>query len=661
MTRATPTAAHSHKEDKLRTAIAMANIPTLLMVLVQLTGNLLWLENPYRPTRNTGIDDNDTGGLLKRIQAEIREAAYHSIRAWRAGRPVALPVPSEDLLVRMLSVSMGEPIPDEYGLLIAAELGIDSGSPTTREKEDGAKPPARFNVIIIGAGVSGLCAAIKLHQVGISYTIIERNETVGGTWLENHYPGAGVDTPNHLYSFSFAQHDWSHYFSFRDELHAYLERIATEFAIRPHIRLQTEVVKAAYDESSQGWTVEVRGSGRTRETLRANVVISAVGAFNPPKIPNIKGWETFEGPCFHTARWPEGLDLKGKKVAIIGNGASAMQVVPAIADTVSHLSVFQRSPQWAAPFEKLHAPVPDPVRWLLREVPLYQAWYRLRLGWTFNDKVHASLQKDPSWTKQDRSINRTNEAHRQFFTRYIKSELGDRQDLLAKSLPKYPPFGKRMLLDNGWFRTLTKEHVDLVMDPIAEVRSDHVVTRSGTEYDADLIILATGFDVVRFLAPMEIRGRSGTTLQEEWDDDDARAYLGLAVPGFPNFFCLFGPNTGTAHGGSYVFIAECQMQYIMTLLKQMFAAGIGSVECRREVHAEYNERVDAANNAMIWTHPGMETYYRNSRGRVVYTNPWRIVDYWHMTRHAELNDYVLEPTKEEAHGAASDLPRFTAY
>ncbi|MEN3279364.1 MAG: 4-hydroxyacetophenone monooxygenase [Solirubrobacteraceae bacterium] len=628
---------------ELREALEVANVPTLLPVLVQLTGDRRWLGERYRPLRNRGLGDNPTGGLPDEVQREVREAALEAIEAWRDGQPPALPEPGEELLVEMLGVAMGEPVPAEYGPMLAAELRVGLG--------DGEAPPQRlavpdgFNVLIVGAGVSGLATAIRMQEAGIPYAVVEKHDTVGGTWLENRYPGCGVDTPSALYSFSFAQHDWSRHFALRDELHAYLEAVADDADVRERIRFGTEVLAAAYDEAAQGWAVTVRRPDGSTGTLRASVVISAVGAFNKPKWSDLPGLSSFTGPVAHTARWPSDLELAGRRVAVIGSGASAMQLVPAIAGEVESLTVFQRSPGWAAPFEQLHVEVPEPLRLLAREVPLYRVWYRLRAGWTFNDRVHEALQKDPSWPHPERSVNAINDAHRRFFTRYIEAELGDRTDLIEKVLPDSPPYGKRILLDNGWYRSLTRENVELVTDPIAEVRPDRIVTSAGAEHEVDVIVCATGFDVVRFLAPMDVRGRSGRTLRATWDDDDSRAYLGLAVPDFPNLFMVYGPNTQAGHGGSLIGTAEAQLHYVMDLLAQMLRGGIGAVECRPEVYEDYNRRVDEAHERMVWTHPGMATYYRNSRGRVVVNTPWRVVDFWRMTRAADLGDYLVEPCR----------------
>jgi 4-hydroxyacetophenone monooxygenase len=608
-------------------AVASANIPALIPTLAMLTGDEKWLSPPYAPGRQKGLDDNHDGGLPLQVQAEIRAAAAAAIDAG----VVRLPRPTHEQLVRMLSAAMGEDVPAEYGPMIAEELGL--GDPPRAPE----RVPEGFRAIVVGAGISGLATSIRLAEAGIPHVVLERNATVGGTWLENHYPGAGVDTPSALYSFSFAQRDWSMYFALRDELHAYLERLADDFGVRERIRFGCEVLGAAYDEGAQEWAVRTPG-----ETLRANVVITAVGGFNKPKWPAIEGLQEFEGAVVHTARWPDDLSLAGKRVGVIGNGASAMQLVPAICGEAAHVTVFQRSPQWAAPFDQFHEPVPEGERWLMRNVGLYRTWYRLRSGWTFNDKVHPALQKDPEWEHPERSVNKINDGHREFFTRYIESQLGDRPDLVAKVLPDYPPFGKRILLDNGWYAALKRDDVTLITDPVTAVTADAV---NGVELD--VLVCATGFDVVRFLAPMDIRGRGGAVLREVWDDEDARAYLGTTVPGFPNLLMVYGPNTQAGHGGSLIGSAEAQLHYILDLLERMLAAGAGAIEVRRDVYEAYNRRVDAAHERMVWTHPAMETYYRNSRGRVVVTTPFRVVDYWHMTREADLDDYVVEAAVRE--------------
>jgi 4-hydroxyacetophenone monooxygenase len=632
-------AAERGTEARIAEAIAIANVPTLLMLLVQLTGDKRWIREPYKVHRQRGLGDNDSGGMPPERQAEVREAALEAILRWRAGWPVALPEPSDELLVEMLAWAMDDRVGPEYGPMVAALIGVRAVDP------EELRAPEGFRALIIGAGASGLCAAIQFRRAGIPFTIVEKAETVGGVWWENQYPGAGVDTPNHLYSYSFFPYDWTQYFVLQDELHAYMSQVADSFDLRRHIQFRTEVRSCTWREDAQAWDVRVRDAAGRERIERASVVVSAVGIFNPARLPDIPGLETFAGPAFHTARWRKDVELDGKRVAIVGTGASSMQTAPEIADRVAELTIFQQSPQWAAPFDQFRKEVPEPLRFLFREVPLYRMWYRLRLGWTFNDRLHSALQKDPGWDHPERSLNAINDAHREYFTRYVVSELGERaEELLPKVLPTYPPYGKRMLMDNGWFRMLRKRHVRLVTEKIREVTPHGVVTADGVEYGADVLVLATGFDVLRFVNTYDVTGRGGRSLREAWADTDCRAYLGMAVPGFPNFFTLYGPNTQPGHGGSLIFVVEQQIHYLVDLFRQMAQRRIAVVECRRDVHDAYNARIDAAHEKMVWTHPGMETYYRNDRGRVTVNYPWRNVDLFAATRSANLADYVIAPS-----------------
>ncbi len=627
----------------LAAAIRTANVPTLACILVQLTGDHRWIEGDYIPSRTRGLEDNDDGGLPEAIQQEIKAAALDALTAWFNGRPLAMPNPSDDLLLEMMSVTLGENIPAEYAPIIRHELRLSS------QPEGLAGPPPGFSALIIGAGISGLCAAVQFTAANIPYTIVERRDDLGGVWFDNRYPGAACDVPSHLYSFSFAPYAWSRYFAGSREIHQYLEHVADEFDIRRHIRFGVEVIEARFDEASGTWQADVQTKAGARETLHANIVISGVGAFNKPRIPDVPGLDRFKGPSVHTARYPDaGLDLTGRNVVLVGNGASAMQVAPAIVDEVGSLTIVQRTPQWVAPFPKFKQPIPSPLQDLLQQVPLYRLWYRLRLSWAFNDKLYDALQQDPAWQGEGRSINAINDAHRRQLTAYIQSELGDRPELLPEVLPDYPPFGKRMLLDNGWFRALTRDHVDHVNGAVVEVRPDSVVTSDGVERKADVIIWATGFDVVNLLAPMKITGIGGRDIHEDWDGDDARAYLGTVVPGYPNLFCLYGPNTQFGHGGSLITVLERQMHYVMSLLEQMFARGIATVDVRQDVHDAYNAEVDSIHSRMIWTYPGVENYCQNSKGRIVVNNPFRIIDVWGMTETAKLSDYTCTPVVADA-------------
>ncbi|BBB14379.1 flavin-containing monooxygenase [Sphingopyxis sp. FD7] len=626
--------------ETLPSAVAVANIPTLSCTLVHLTGDPRWIRPPYSFGRMRGMDDNETGDLTSAQQEEVRVAAIAAIGAWLAGSPPALPEPGDDLLLEMMSATLGEEIPAAYVPMIRHELCLAPPSTAHHATPSCATDvPEGFNALIIGAGISGICAAVEFAKAGVPYTIVERAENVGGVWLENRYPGAACDVPSHLYSFSFAPGRWSRHFADSREIHSYLEDVARTWGVHDHVRFGHEAIEANWDESERSWRTDVVDSQGDRKTLSSRILVSGVGAFNKPRLPEVPGLARFQGPSVHTARYPdEGLDLGGKRVVLVGNGASAMQVAPAIADEVASLTVIQRSPQWAAPFTKFQQSIPEPLRDLLDAVPLYRLWYRLRLSWAFNDKLYDALQHDPDWGN-DRSINAINDAHRRQLTDYILSELGPRDDLADAVLPSFPPFAKRMLLDNGWFRTLARSHVNLVNSTVTEVHEDGLVTADGQHHCADVIIWATGFDVVNLLAPLRVRGLGGRLLHDEWQGDDARAYLGAVVPGFPNFFCLYGPNTQFGHGGSLITILERQTHYLMSLLARMFTENCGVVEIRRDVYDRYNQAVDETHARMIWQVSGVQSYFLNSKGRNVVNNPFRIIDFWEMTERADLSEY----------------------
>lgn len=622
-------------DRRLAEGIGRANIPALLPMLVQLTGDPRWLRAPYRPRRARGVDENDSGGLPRDIQDEIRSAALAAVLAYRRGAAVALPSPSPELCVEMLACAMAEPIPANYAPLILAHL------PDAAKLPDAPLAlPAGFRVTIIGAGISGIGLAVHLQHAGVAFEILERGDDIGGVWRENDYPGAGVDTPNHIYGFAFAPNDWSMHYVLRDEIKTYLDGVVERYGLRASIHFGTHVEAADYDADASMWRIAAVGADGTRATLRCNVLISGVGAFSTPKRPDIPGLERFAGDCVHTAEWPRGLSTAGRRVAMIGNGASAMQVGPEIHRHVESLTIFQREPQWIAPTDQFRKPIPASLRLLMREVPYYRAWYRMRLAWTYGDRLHPTLQRDPDWAYPERALNATNDTHRAFFTNYLETELAGRPDLIEKSTPRYPPYGKRMLMDNGWYRMLRDDRVTLVTEPVAEVRADGVVTASGAEYPADMLILATGFEM-RWLTSYTLVGRSGRSIREEWNDIDARAYLGTTIPDFPNFMCLYGPNLQLGHGGSWVEIVEMQINYVMDMLRLMADRSIKEFDCRREVFDAYDEEIVAAQDRMIWSHPGMSTYYRNRNGRVIVNSPLRMTDLYNRLLRVDPADYKM--------------------
>lgn len=621
--------------ETLSVALNDANIPTLVGVLAHLTGDDKWLAEPYRPRRAKGPDDNDDGGLSPDTQDEIRAAISHLVAEPDAGNLAPKEV-SPSRVTQILSAVLGEEVPEEYGGVLCEELGVQSRTVTLTDPGIDSD----FSVGVIGAGMSGIAAGISLQESGITFDILEKNSAVGGTWLENTYPGCGVDTPSSLYSYSFAPNDnWSQYFAQRDEVESYFQQIADDHGINRYIRFGCEVVSATYNNARPGWTVVVQDSKGQRHERTYSALISAVGQVNRASIPAIEGSETFRGATVHTAAWDASVDVTGKSVAVIGTGASAMQLVPAIAGQAGRITIFQRSKQWALPHPNYTRYVKDGVKVLNKAVPFYARWYRLRAFWNFGDRLHKSLQIDPSWPHGDRSINAANERHREFLTNYIKEQLGERADLLEKTVPAYPPYLKRPLIDNGWYQTIKRDDVELVTSNIERITPDAVVDKNGNEYPTDILVFATGFKILQFLAPMEIVGRSGVSIRQTWGPDDARAYLGVTVPDFPNLFILNGPNTFAGHGGSAILATEFQLRYILQCIERLASGKAKAIEVRKEAFESYNAELDAALDKMIWSHRGATNYFRNDAGRIVVNSPWKYVDYWRRTLKYDPDDY----------------------
>jgi 4-hydroxyacetophenone monooxygenase len=631
-------------DAELQRAVEEGNLPLLLLVLSLLRGEKRWLEPPYRPTRAIALDDNDSGGFAEEQQEEIRDAVLNALRDLRDGRIEVPPPPDDDELVRMVSISLGEEVPTEYGRPMAEEAGF---VPRENAGWHEGRPAAadEMSVLVIGAGPSGIAVGTMLRALGIEHTIVDRNSTAGGVWWENDYPGAGVDTPTHMYSLSFSPNrSWGRYYAKQPEILGYLQRVAAEQGVNDRIAFETEVERLDWDEERGIWVAHARTAGGDRRTYEARVVISCAGIIGRPSIPEIEGMEKFRGAIFHSARWDHSVDLKGKRVAVIGTGATAMQIVPAIADAAERVLVFQRSPQWVVPNGNYLRSVSDGVRLLMEQVPYYASLYRTRLIWQFQDKLLATLRRDPDWEHPERSVNAVNDRHREYFLRHLESELEGRPDLLEKVIPTYPPYGKRILMDNGWYKTLRRPDVELVPEHVVGFDEEDVLSGDGVSHPVDVVVLATGFHSTRLLWPMQVHGRGGTDLHKQWGDEDASAYLGVAVPNFPNLFLIGGPHTFTGHGGSAIYMAESAIAYVSRLLIAMVEKGIESLEVKAEVTEDYNRRIDAEHEQLIWTHPGMTTWYRNRHGRIVSMTPWRGVDYWEMTREPQLDEYLLHPS-----------------
>ncbi|HWE66474.1 MAG TPA: NAD(P)/FAD-dependent oxidoreductase [Acidimicrobiales bacterium] len=620
-------------------ALAAAEVHPLLCAVAQLTGDLSLLRPEFAPDQLQLLLPGR--GLGPEQEAAARAAAAAALADHAgSGAPVRPLTPEELGLV--FDFLVGAASTPQWSEFLSEELALDGGdrrAPTWHLSE--VRPEESLRCAIVGAGVSGLAMAHRLRQAGAEVTIFEKNEDVGGTWLENVYPGCRVDVPNQLYSFSFAQTDeWAGRFSAQPDLLAYVRRVADDLALRPLIAFGTEVTEARFDDEARQWRVEVRRPDGSTTCSNFDVLISAVGQLNRPSFPAIEGRDEFAGPSFHSAAWDHRVPLAGQRVAVIGTGASAAQFVPTVADQADHVDLYQRTPPWMLPTENYRDPFPPDYHTLLARLPTYGRWDRLWQFWLMHEGLLPTARVDPAWGDMRHSVSAANEFVRAMLVDVLRAQVPE-PALFEKIEPHFPPFSKRALRDDGiWAATLRRPHVEVITEKIERITAEGIRTEDGAEHPADVLIYGTGFSASRFLTPMRLFGRGGVELNQQWDGD-ARAYLGMAVPGFPNFFMLYGPNTNLVVNGSIIVIVECQVRYIVEALGQLLAGGQRVMACRSDVHDDYNIEIDAGNQQMAWGVAEVPSWYRNAKGRVTQNWPFGLLDYWQRTRRPDLDDYEL--------------------
>ena len=496
--------------------------------------------------------------------------------------------------------------------------------------------PERVRVLVVGAGFAGLGAAIKLDEHGFSdFLVVDKGATVGGTWRDNTYPGAACDVPSQLYSFSFAPNpEWSRSFSPQPEIHAYLERTAREAGVLDRFRFGVTVEDLVFDEDDQLWTVATDAG-----TVVADVVITGSGGLSEPKLPEIDGIESFQGEVFHSARWNHDYDLAGKRVAVIGTGASSIQIVPEVAEQVAHLDVYQRTAPWVMPRNDREYTRVEKLGF--RYLPFFQKAYRTGIYWgrecfvpgfTINPKLAAPAQK-MALANIERGIKDP--------------------ELRAKVTPDFQIGCKRILISNSYYPALDKDHVDLVTDGIAEITPSGIVTKDGTVREVDAIIVATGFYTTEQPIAKHIKGRDGRTLADAWRTDGMSAYKGTTISGFPNLFQIVGPNTGLGHS-SMVFIIESQIAYILSALQKMGERGIAAVEPRLDSQRTWNKDLQHRMQRTVWNSGGCASWYIDANGKNTTIWPDFTFNFWRQTREFDPAAYTLAPVRSGA-GAAPAL------
>jgi cation diffusion facilitator CzcD-associated flavoprotein CzcO len=489
-----------------------------------------------------------------------------------------------------------------------------------------------YRVAVIGAGFGGIGMAIALKRAGIEdFVILDRADDLGGTWRDNSYPGLTCDIPSQLYSFSFRPWRWSRRFPARDEILAYLHALVAEHGLRPRLRLGHGADAAAFDEARSLWTLTLDDGS----TLEAAAVVCAVGQLGRPILPDIPGRDEFAGPSWHSARWNHDVDLAGRRVAVIGTGASAIQFVPEIAKTAAHVDVYQRTPPYVLP--KADRPYRDGELNLFDRLPAVRKAERLRI-FLYGELLTTGFVLSPKVLALPMAMWR----------RQLRTAIAD-PELRARCVPDYVMGCKRVVFSNDWYPALARPDVDLVTDPIERIVPDGVVTAGGAARPADVIVYATGFAATQFLMPIQVTGRGGGLLHEAWRDG-AHAYLGVTVAGFPNFFMLYGPNTNLG-GNSIIYMLEGQIGYVLGALRALQAQNLAWLDVRPDVQDTFNAWVQTASRTSVWE-TGCHNWYTTGSGRNVNNWPDHTFMYRYRVRRFDLAAYRVMPQQLARPGAA---------
>lgn len=557
-----------------------------------------------------------------------------------SGKPPVAPPTKEEAaeLMEMFTGKKQSPIAVDYGY---EELAYED---VPRDAHWHSKPDPSilddFTVTIVGAGLSAIAAAIQLDRLGIKWQIIERHADLGGTWLINNYPEARVDVSTFLYQFKFEDnYPWESYYAPRDELQKYANYIVEKYGLRDRMSFNTKLTSATWLESERKWKITLEKAGGEQEELKSNAIISASGLFNTPKLPDIPGIGKYTGKMFHTTAWDHGFDYSGKKVALIGTGSTGLQLARGVALKAGHLTVFQRTASWVTPVKGYRSKISDAKRWLLDNMPGYNNWY-IYLNYYAELQMQDFQEIDSSWVAAGGRVNKKNTLFAESLKKQIRAKVGDRDDLYEKLVPAAVPMARRLVIDNDWYETVLRDNVTLETTGIEEITEKGIRTKDGVEHEFDLIVLSAGFDVSRYLLPAEYVGVDGITLGDLWDKDGARAFKGLALPGFPNFFMMYGPN-GQARIGSFHSWAENFSRYIGGLLVHTLEQGGDALVVSRKAYDDYNSKMDEAMKGLLWETETGTGYYVNKHGRSGVNMPWGVHEYYSMIKDIDPENYEI--------------------
>jgi 4-hydroxyacetophenone monooxygenase len=629
-------------DEEIEDAVNYADPMVLRGLLYQLTGDEEVRATKAAPLGAAGAYSAGGGIMVvaeEKDVALLRARAAAFLKSYRDTGAGEIGHGPDERLLESMALTAGEPMPEAEIPMWIEQTALD---PFVRGIEWKDEPPKKkreeFLVGVIGSGLSGLAAAVHLKRAGIPFAVLEKNDEVGGTWYENKYPGARVDSPSRSYTHLFGI-DFPYPYNFcpRDENMKYMRWVADHFALRDSIELNTEVKSVIWDEDEQLWLVTAE-TPQGSQTRRFNAIVSCVGFLSRPHMPEIEGMDSFEGQSCHTARWPDGLDIAGKRIAVIGSGASGYQTTPELAKAAGHVYLFQRTPSWCFENPMYVTPLPEQSLWLDRNFPYYVNFARFRLSWLYGPRnVGASARRDPDF-QDPYAASAPNKASRDARITWIKQKLASRPDLIEKMIPLAPPMSSRPIMidtEDSIFEALLRDNVTLVTDGIERITPAGIVS-AGKEVPLDLIVYATGFKANDFRWPMEIRGREGVRVEELWARDGARAYIGSMLPGFPNFFMAYGPNTNNFGGFQIIDLLEIEIRFALRCIAGLIEKDKKAVDVTADAYWRFNEELDRNEKLMIYMDPRVKNYYRNDHGRSAVNGP---VDFRRMW------NWLYDPTR----------------
>jgi 4-hydroxyacetophenone monooxygenase len=621
-------------EAFIRRAVDEAELNALRVALYQATGDpeLLEYELFMEPLDRGHLSRTAKLNIVERDRPALREKAVQYLV--RQQSELAEVDPTDEELKALISLAInGREFTDGQFPELKSEASFDDYPLFTTDWTGGIKPelPADTRVAVIGTGHSGIAMAVHLQKLGIPYDVYERRPEIGGVWSINRYPDIRVDTMSSTFQLAFVKrYPWTEYFARGPEVRQYIHDIAVDFGVYENIRFGHDVQTITFNETTSRWDLEiVHGEEVIRTSAR--FVVAATGLFSTAKDLDVPGMADFAGLKSHTTQWPDDLSVEGRSVAVVGNGSTGVQLLSQIADEAKQVYVYVRTPQWITPQIHYGEPIGREFRWLLDHMPYYWNWDRFVWLAAGSDDAAGVHRADPEWQAAGGIFSKPNDALRVKLSQYIRDQLGDREDLVAALTPPYPPWARRMIVDNNWYQTLLRDNVELVLDPIDHVVSDGVVTADGTHREVDVLVAAAGFDVTKYLFPIEAVGRGGVSLEQRWEKDGVgpRAFWSITVPGFPNLFIMYGPNSQGGAGGGLTSMLQLWCTHIAGLIVGTLERGAQEIEPKEEVFEEHNRVLDARTAQMIWMDPdSKDRNYYVSHGRVQSMNAWAPVEHW---------------------------------